>query len=668
MAQYGTLITNIGLAQIANAQVTQSKVGLEYIALGDGNGAHYVPTQNQTALVHEVWRGPIAELSIDPTNDKRIVVDAVIPPTAGGFTIREIGIFDDKNQLIAVGQYPEKYKPALDEGVASEDVIHFVIETNNANVVKLTIDPTIIIASRKYVDGAIAAHTDPTKIGAHKIKNIEGLESELTAIRNLIGDGSGTDDIISRLNTLESEIGVLPNLTTTEKSNLVAAINEVRQVAIKSWQKGVYNDVNVVNLGTQSAKKTLAFANFSETRGLETIFINIPAPAMWGMLKVKIASAFHTANAGGGMEIIYQIGKNASGESPAYAKEVQIVSVSQKFANCFYVSACEYTSSLVRIPITKAPNTNNYLAIELELIDSATNAYTMIKDAYITHINNAGYVSHPWTPQIGAHLREGDQAKIDNAHNKAHHPAVMTILDGRTDLTIHALNPVQLRIALQNYITSQRGEYKFFVDLGNYGLSGYGVMTIIVPWLDKSGGGIIQIVETQQKTYKRYEISDTTWSNFTSVADDFSMIASAISDMGVPTSADAAGAVMATNIRAIKKKWSGIIPSAIDNRVYTHVDGTTRSMPTVTFTIPFAPTTISCLGWMGTAAAYNIVYESASDGNYSGSVKIAYYNQSLATSQTYNFRGQIINNGNGTYTVYLPSFQHPVAYTVKAFE
>lgn len=152
LAQYGTLITTIGLAQIANAQITQTKVGLEYIALGDGNGAHYVPTQNQTSLVNEVWRGPIAELSIDPANNNRIIIDAIIPVTAGGFTIREIGIFDDNNNLIAVGQYPEKYKPQLSEGVSEETLIHFVIETNNADAVKLTIDPTVIIASRKYVD------------------------------------------------------------------------------------------------------------------------------------------------------------------------------------------------------------------------------------------------------------------------------------------------------------------------------------------------------------------------------------------------------------------------------------------------------------------------------------------------------------------------------------
>lgn len=181
--QYGTLITNIGLAKIANAQVTHSMVGLEYIALGDGNGAHYVPTQNQTGLVNEVWRGPVAEVSIDPKNNNRIIIDAVIPVTVGGFTIREIGVFDDEGHLIAVGQYPEKYKPQLSEGVSEETIIHFVIETNNANVVKLNIDPTVIIASKDYVD--------------------------------------------KKFNNLDSRIGDTNKLETDYKSDTVGAINEV---------------------------------------------------------------------------------------------------------------------------------------------------------------------------------------------------------------------------------------------------------------------------------------------------------------------------------------------------------------------------------------------------------------------------------------------------------
>lgn len=202
-AQYGTLITNIGLAKIANAQVTQSKVGLENIALGDGNGAHYVPTQNQTALVNEVWRGPVADVSIDPKNNNRITVKAVIPVTVGGFTIREIGVFDNEGFLIAVGQYPEKYKPQLIEGVAEETIIHFVIETNNANVVKLNIDPTIIIASQEYVDKKFnyldSRVGDTSKLETDFKKDVVGAVNEVQHELNEIVESLGFHEPISEV-------------------------------------------------------------------------------------------------------------------------------------------------------------------------------------------------------------------------------------------------------------------------------------------------------------------------------------------------------------------------------------------------------------------------------------------------------------------------------------
>lgn len=172
MTQYGTIITNIGLAQIANAQVTQQKVGLQYIALGDGNGSYYAPNANQTTLVNEVWRGPVSNVTIDPANDNRIIIEGLIPPTAGGFTIREIAVFDDQNQLIAVGQYPEKYKPQLSEGVSEETLIHFVIETNNVDAVELAIDPTIIIASREYVDEKVAEHKEQITAAVQDLEDL----------------------------------------------------------------------------------------------------------------------------------------------------------------------------------------------------------------------------------------------------------------------------------------------------------------------------------------------------------------------------------------------------------------------------------------------------------------------------------------------------------------
>lgn len=156
MAQFGTVITNIGLAKITNAQITQETVGIQHMVLGDGNGGYYTLSQSQTSLRREVWRGLIADEQRDPSNLNRIAFSAYIPSTAGGFTIREVGLLDTDGNLIAVSLYPEQYKPQLAEGVSDDLLLHFVLETSNASVVTLAVDPTIIIASRKYVDDKVA--------------------------------------------------------------------------------------------------------------------------------------------------------------------------------------------------------------------------------------------------------------------------------------------------------------------------------------------------------------------------------------------------------------------------------------------------------------------------------------------------------------------------------
>ncbi|WP_052344280.1 phage tail protein [Bacillus ndiopicus] len=244
MTQYGTIITNIGLAQIANAQVTQQKVGLQYIALGDGNGSYYIPTANQSALVNEVWRGPVSNVTIDPANDNRIIIEGIIPASTGGFTIREIAVFDDQNQLIAVGQYPEKYKPQLSEGVSEETHIHFVIETNNADAVELSIDPTIIIASREYVDervGAVStnlvqleedftAHKDNDNLSAHKIRNIEGLAEVLAEIGDMYEIQAIVEAIKTTTDATKVKLDAIDTHTNTINSNLNTANTNMNTV------------------------------------------------------------------------------------------------------------------------------------------------------------------------------------------------------------------------------------------------------------------------------------------------------------------------------------------------------------------------------------------------------------------------------------------------------
>lgn len=147
-----SILTAVGLAKIANAQVSGNKVDLTQIAVGDGGGTYYNPTQNDTHLKNEVWRGNIGSVEIDPENPNWIVIESYIPSTVGGFTVREVGIFDAEGDMIAIGKYPETFKPSLEEGASKDLLLRMIIEVTNASAVTLKIDPGVIIASRKYVD------------------------------------------------------------------------------------------------------------------------------------------------------------------------------------------------------------------------------------------------------------------------------------------------------------------------------------------------------------------------------------------------------------------------------------------------------------------------------------------------------------------------------------
>lgn len=158
-AKYYTILTKIGAALHANAQITQTTVPWTHMALGDGGGNPVTPKQEQTGLVREVLRLPITSIEAHPDNPNWIVVEAVVPNSVGGWTVRESAILGTPGgaQCIAVGNYPDTYKPVLSEGAVREMVMRMIVEISSAATVNLVIDPAVAIASRAYVDAAIQA-------------------------------------------------------------------------------------------------------------------------------------------------------------------------------------------------------------------------------------------------------------------------------------------------------------------------------------------------------------------------------------------------------------------------------------------------------------------------------------------------------------------------------
>nr|WP_277420970.1 phage tail protein [Escherichia coli] len=149
------MLTNVGAAKLANATALGEQVEITQMAVGDGNGALPTPNPAQTALVHELRRAPLNTLTIDPVNTNQIIAEQVIPEDVGGWWIREIGLYDSDGDMIAVANCAETYKPLLQEGSGRMQVIRVILIVSSTQAVTLKIDPSVVLATRQYVDDQI---------------------------------------------------------------------------------------------------------------------------------------------------------------------------------------------------------------------------------------------------------------------------------------------------------------------------------------------------------------------------------------------------------------------------------------------------------------------------------------------------------------------------------
>ncbi|MGF9659835.1 phage tail protein [Pantoea agglomerans] len=153
--KYYATVTNLAAAKIANAAALGTKLNITQMAVGDGGGTLPTPNASQTMLVNEVRRAAINSLSIDAANASQVIAEQVIPETEGGFWIREMGLFDADGTLIAVCNTPETYKPALQEGSGRTQTVRMILIINSTDAITLKIDPSVVLATRKYVDESI---------------------------------------------------------------------------------------------------------------------------------------------------------------------------------------------------------------------------------------------------------------------------------------------------------------------------------------------------------------------------------------------------------------------------------------------------------------------------------------------------------------------------------
>ncbi|EOY1421775.1 phage tail protein [Yersinia enterocolitica] len=154
-AKFFALLTNIGAAKLANATALGTRLEITQMAVGDGGGTLPTPNPAQTQLVNEQRRAALNTLSVDPINTSQIIAEQVIPEAEGGWWIREIGLLDKDGDLVAVANCAETYKPLMQEGSGRTQTIRVILIVSSTAAVTLKIDPSVVLATRKYVDDKV---------------------------------------------------------------------------------------------------------------------------------------------------------------------------------------------------------------------------------------------------------------------------------------------------------------------------------------------------------------------------------------------------------------------------------------------------------------------------------------------------------------------------------
>ncbi|EMV3228261.1 phage tail protein [Campylobacter coli] len=225
-SEYYTILTKIGIAKFIAARASGNGVNLKSFKL---SSKVILPSEEMQSLEEIVYEANINSKSVDENNPNYINLMCYVPSDIGGFEINAIGIYDEVGDLLAVGNLPRTYKPILKEGSAKELMIKIVMELSNAEEVILKLDPSVIMASRDYVD-------------AIKIElelKIETLKEELKALINTKED-KGVAAILdkalktelTKLINKKENTGTAASLDAQLRDELIALINKKENIGV----------------------------------------------------------------------------------------------------------------------------------------------------------------------------------------------------------------------------------------------------------------------------------------------------------------------------------------------------------------------------------------------------------------------------------------------------
>lgn len=154
--EYRTIPTTLGRAKLEQAALLQVPLELTLVEFGDGNGAEYLPTGLETALKRKVYEAAPNMLADAAESETWVELHAVLPFDVGGWWLREFIVRDAAGDAIFIGNLPESFKPIGSTGAIKDIAFELVFDILSPDSVTLKVDPSKVLATRKYVEDYVA--------------------------------------------------------------------------------------------------------------------------------------------------------------------------------------------------------------------------------------------------------------------------------------------------------------------------------------------------------------------------------------------------------------------------------------------------------------------------------------------------------------------------------
>ena len=193
MQKYCSIVTDIGEELIAKAVQENKKLNIVSLAAGDGNGTFYKPTSDMTALKNECWRGDIKSYSIDSISRNVIKVSGVVPSTVGHFVLRELALFDDNDNMIAIANAPDLLKAVLEEGALTEAVVYMRVAFSNTDVVNIQVNTSVVYATVQELEAHENDENAHKELFLKKVDETDFTAENIGAMLEAAGWQSGGD-------------------------------------------------------------------------------------------------------------------------------------------------------------------------------------------------------------------------------------------------------------------------------------------------------------------------------------------------------------------------------------------------------------------------------------------------------------------------------------------